>query len=168
MGSPESPESLLVEAGNSKLASQRSVIEQLENKSSVLLGFSLVSIVEVLGFLLLVASEHAQAATSEPCWVHSTFYLALVSVVIASGAGIFAMRGNSSHSFHASAFPDYRKKNNLNELKAEMLESIEGSIRRNHEVIGKKRAALGVAMVAIGVALVLYSILVARLFCSRF
>jgi hypothetical protein len=59
-GSREQVTSFLLEVAQKKLDNQRGVVEQLDQQSSVLPNFSLVSVVELLGFLLLVAAEHSR------------------------------------------------------------------------------------------------------------
>ncbi|MBB5063301.1 hypothetical protein [Granulicella mallensis] len=160
---------LLLEAANRKLESQNSVIELLDQKSSVVLGFSLVSVVELLGFLLLVASEHGKAVSPEPGWIHTLFYLSLILVFIGSLAGLLALRGNPSHGFHALEFKSLRANQSGYEVLVEaLLESVEMAIIRNHGVIRHKRIEQRVATFAIGSALVFYTFLVARIFSSRF
>ncbi|MGO8793457.1 MAG: hypothetical protein ACLQLC_01430 [Candidatus Sulfotelmatobacter sp.] len=164
----ETVESLLAEVGARKVASQHDVIEQLDNKSSVLLGFSLVSVVELLGFLLLVAAENPNARHSQPFWVIVVFLAALVSVLGASVAGFLALRHNSSHAFRASDFADLRQKREVGEFRNGLLDRIDAAMKLNFEVIRQKRIWFRIVMFAVGLALMFYTILAARFFVSSF
>jgi hypothetical protein len=167
--SPEDTESMLLESAHRKVESQHNVIEQLEQKCAVLLGFALVSVVEVLGFLLLVAADHGQRATSEPFWVHAVFYSALGLVLLGGVVGLGALRGNASYYFHASDFRSLREKaSDKAAFLHAMLDGVEEAISGNWRVIRHKRIELRVSSVFVGIALFFYAILVGRIFSSRF
>jgi len=54
---PDSPEDFLFEMGLHELELQKEMRDHVDEKTGVILGFALVSIIEILGFLLLVAAE---------------------------------------------------------------------------------------------------------------
>jgi hypothetical protein len=160
---------IFLDAAHTKIESQQAMIEQLDQKCSVVLGFSLVSVVEVLGFLLLVAAEHVPATSHEPFWVHSLFYIALGSLIIGSLVGLLALRGNPTHCFRAHDFRMLRDQSEDPEkLIGSLTDSAETAITRNWQVIRHKRMELKIASGAIAIAVFLYAILVARIFSSRF
>lgn len=165
----QTPEGLLLDTAQKKLDSQQEVIAQLDQKSSVILGFSVVSVVEIAGFLLLVAGEGGQMASPQPWQVHLIFYFALICTVLGSALGLIALRGNASHCFHASEFEQLRvESRDEQKFFAAILSYIQGALDRNYRVIRHKRTYLHWSMIATGAAVLVYTSLVASIFHSKF
>jgi hypothetical protein len=159
----------LVDVANRKIESQHEVIGELDQKCSVLLGFSLVSVIEMLGFLLLVAVEQPTNGTREPSWVHFVFHLAMILVVIGSAILLLSLKGVAYHAISAAEFcalcdvtKDYR------EIASAVLANSGRAMTRNFLVIRQRRRKIRVAAVVIGVGLVLFAVLAARMFEMHF
>lgn len=159
----------LLDIANRKIESQHEVIAALDQKCSVLLGFSLISVIEMLGFLLLVAVEQPRNGTREPSWVHFIFHVAMILVVAGSAILLLSLRGVSYHAISASEFCglcsaaiDYREVTTL------VLANSGRAMIRNFLVIRHRRIRIRIAAVVIGVGLVLFAVLAARMFETHF
>ena len=159
----------LLDVANRKIESQHEVIGELDQKCSVLLGFSLISVIEMLGFLLLVAVERPSNGTHEPSWVHFIFHLAMILVVAGSAILLLSLRGVAYHAISASEFcglcditRDYR------EVATSVLANSGRAMVRNYLVIRHRRIRIRLAASVIGVGLVLFAVLAARMFETHF
>lgn len=131
------------EMGLRKIRDQIQVFEALDSKVGVILGFVVVSIVEILGFLILAAAEattpvqlqHSQAFT---CGVTVIFVFGLVLSISSTYLGLLALRIQN----FAIGF-DYGKmveRANLteHELKATFVDDLMQSINENERELADK------------------------------
>lgn len=79
----DSPNDFLFEMGMRELELQKEMRDHIDDKTGVVLGFALVSIIELLGFLLLVAAEKGYFGG-----IHWTFFavfgVGLASVLVSA------------------------------------------------------------------------------------
>jgi len=162
---------LMLEIGRLKIDSQQHVIQQLENKAAVVLGFALVSVVEVLGFLLLVAVEPVASPWIRPNGVRFFFICGILAIVAGSLSGLLALRGNASNAIRASRFLELSSGSvevSSAEIDAALLEGMQAAMRRNSEVIRIKRAELLAAAALTAIGLCCYTVVVVELFLLRY
>lgn len=72
-------------------------IERLDTKTGVILGFVIVSVAEILGFLLLIAGEKNKLVVVHPKVFVVVFAFALTCVLIATVLGCWEMFPRSTH-----------------------------------------------------------------------
>ena len=168
-GYPDPRLSLLLDIASKKIDSQHSVLGQLDEKCSVLLGFSLVSVIEMLGFLLLVAVEHPTSEYHEPRWVHFVFPSALLLVVVGSVILLLALRGVTYHLISAPEFCDLcDSKKGYVEVADEVISTSGRAMIRNFLVIRHRRIRMRIAACLIGMGLLFFAVLAAHMFRAHF
>jgi ABC-type Na+ efflux pump permease subunit len=72
-------------------------VERLDTKAGVVLGFVIVSVAEILGFLLLIAGENHKLQVAHPYWVFTLFGVALASVGLATVLGCLELAPRRTH-----------------------------------------------------------------------
>ena len=72
-------------------------IERLDTKTGVILGFVIVSVAEILGFLLLIAGERHKLELVYPKAFVGLFVFALTCVLVATVLGCWEMFPRSTH-----------------------------------------------------------------------
>jgi hypothetical protein len=88
-------------------AEQRAIderIERLDAKTGVILGFVIVSVAEILGFLLLIAGERNKLAVVHPKLFVGLFAFALTCVLVATVLGCWVMFPRTTHQGFALRF----------------------------------------------------------------
>ncbi len=161
------PESINLawEMGLRKISDQIEVLDALDSKTGLIVGFVVVSIVEILGFLLLAAAE---ATKHEPSVILSRgiallFVLGLLLSLLSTVLGFMALRVREfAIGFD---YPQLVSDANLPEkqLKARFLDDLVRSVQLNKGVLEEKvryaRAATRFAVVG----LICYTIVVVSL-----
>jgi hypothetical protein len=164
------PESINIvwEMGLAKIRDQIGMFDALDSKTGVIVGFVVVSIVEILGFLLLAAADADPTKSVGRPMLSSTivtfFFFGLSFSFLSTCSGLFALR---VHKF-ALGF-DYEKmvrSANLQEgeLKTAFLEDILESVRANKETLDKKTIYAKIASFLVLAGLLCYTVVVAKLF----
>jgi hypothetical protein len=72
-------------------------IERLDTKTGVILGFVVVSVAEILGFLLLVAGEKNKLEVLHRNWFEAVLVFALVCVSLATVFGCWELIPRKTH-----------------------------------------------------------------------
>jgi hypothetical protein len=145
--------------------------DAIDSKTGVIVGFVVVSIVEILGFLILAAAEATQptqlhSSLAFSCAVGVFFFLGLVLSLLSTWLGLQAIRVRQ----FAIGF-DYGKMLGLanlkeTELKAIFLGDLLQSVNSNERVLNDKvkfaKAAAGLVLIG----LMCYTVVVGMLFIS--
>jgi hypothetical protein len=72
-------------------------IERLDEKTSVILGFVIVSVAEILGFLLLVSAEARKVGPVFPPWVLRSLFLGFLCILVAMILGLWELLPRKTH-----------------------------------------------------------------------
>ena len=169
---PEStPESIdfVWEMGLRKISDQIGVFDAIDSKTGVIVGFVVVSIVEILGFLLLAAAE-----ATTPAQLSGTPIFSL-SVVIFFGLGLFCSFLSTCSGLLAlrvRAFAigfDYEKLVGgaslpVAELKTVFLDDLVSSVRTNRQILDEKVRYARTASLLVLAGLLCYTVVVAKVF----
>ena len=164
------PESINIvwDMGLAKIRDQIGMFDALDSKTGVIVGFVVVSIVEILGFLLLAAADADPTKSGGRPMLSSAvvtfFFFGLGFSFLSTCSGLFALR---VHKF-ALGF-DYEKmvqSANLQEkeLKTAFLADILESVRANKETLDKKTIYAKIASILVLAGLLCYTVVVAELF----
>jgi hypothetical protein len=154
--------------GLSKIRDQIEMFDALDSKTGVIVGFVVVSIVEILGFLLLAAADATPAQINGTpifsFWVVVFFGLGLLSSFLSTCFGLLALRVRA----FAIGF-DYEKlvggaMLQERELKTLFLDDLVKSVRANAQVLDDKVRYAKIASLLVLAGLLCYTIVVARVF----
>jgi len=165
------PESIdfVWDMGLHKIRDQIQMFDALDSKTGVIVGFVVVSIVEILGFLLLAAAEATTPTQLRGTPIFSLsvrifFGLGLLFSFLSTCFGLLALRVRK----FAIGF-DYEKlvggaALEVRELKTVFLDDILSSVRTNAQVLDDKVRYAKIASFLVLAGLLCYTIVVARLF----
>jgi hypothetical protein len=155
------------EMGLHKIRDQIEMFDALDSKTGVIVGFVVVSIVEILGFLLLAAAEAVspQQLRGTPIFslcVQIFFGFGLFFSFLSTCSGLFALRVRK----FAIGF-DYEKlvggaALETKELKTIFLEDLLISVRTNTKVLDEKVNYAKTASFLVLAGLLCYTVVVAR------
>jgi hypothetical protein len=159
------------EMGLRKISDQIEMFDALDSKTGVIVGFVVVSIVELLGFLIFAAAEAVQPiqlhhSLAFSCVVGVFFFLGLLLSILSTWLGLQAIRVRQ----FAIGF-DYGKMLGLAnlkvvELKAIFLDDLLQSVNSNERVLNDKVRFAKASAWSVLVGLMCYTIVVAVLFVS--
>jgi len=90
-GEAKPGDDFLYEYGLHELKQMSDDYDALDEKTGVVLGLALVSIAEILGFLLLAAAEHNRLNTPHPIVITCFFYAGLLMTVAAVVTGLLEL-----------------------------------------------------------------------------
>lgn len=167
------PESITFvwDMGLRKISDQIEMFDAIDSKTGVIIGFVVVSIVEILGFLILAAAEATQASqlhssVAFSCAVGFFFFLGLILSILSTWLGLRAIRVRE----FALGF-DYGKLLGLanlkeEELKALFLGDLLQSVNSNERVLNDKVKSAKAAAALVLMGLVCYTTDVGILFVS--
>ncbi len=157
------------EMGLAKIRDQIEMFDALDSKTGVIVGFVVVSIVEILGFLLLAAAEATTPAQlgGTPIFSLSVvifFGLGLVCSFLSTVFGLLALRVRK----FAIGF-DYEKlvggaTLQVKELKTIFLGDLVASVRTNKQILDEKVKYAKIASFLVLTGLLCYTVVVARVF----
>ncbi len=157
------------EMGMSKIRDQIQMFDALDSKTGVIVGFVVVSIVEILGFLLLAAAEATTPTQLSGTPMFSVlvvvfFGLGLLCSFLSTVFGLLALRVRQ----FAIGF-DYEKlvrgaDLRSEELKTLFLDDLVASVRTNQRILEEKVMYAKTASLLVLTGLLCYTIIVARLF----
>jgi heme/copper-type cytochrome/quinol oxidase subunit 4 len=82
--------SFLLETGIREIALQKEMRDHIDTKTTVVLGFALASVVELLGFMLLVAAENHTLGRL-PWYFFALLIAGVVSVVVTASVCVFQL-----------------------------------------------------------------------------
>jgi hypothetical protein len=169
---PEStPESIdfVWEMGLNKIKDQIGVFDAIDSKTGVIVGFVVVSIVEILGFLLLAAAEATTPAqlSGTPIFslcVQIFFGSGLLCSFLSTCFGLLALRIRA----FAIGF-DYEKlvggaSLTKAELQTIFLDDLLSSVRTNKQILDEKIRYARAATSLVLIGLLCYTVVVAQVF----
>lgn len=167
------PESVdfIWEMGLHKIRDQIEMFDALDSKTGVIVGFVVVSIVEILGFLLLAAAEATETKQLDSSRAFSWpvvifFFVGVILSIISTWLGLQAIRVRQ----FAIGF-DYSRMVGIanlkvQELKAVFLDDLLQSVNNNEHVLNDKvRFAKASGWCVLG-GLICYTIVVGMLFMA--
>ncbi len=157
--------------GLRKIGDQIEMFDALDSKTGVIVGFVVVSIVELLGFLILAAAEAVQPiqlhhSPAFSCVVGIFFFSGLLLSIFSTWLGLRAIRVRQ----FAIGF-DYARMLGLAnlkaaELKAIFLDDLLQSVNSNERVLNDKVKFAKASAISVLVGLMCYTMVVAMLFLS--
>jgi len=155
--------------GMSKIRDQIEMFDALDSKTGVIVGFVVVSIVEILGFLLLAAAEATTPAQLGGTPIFSLpvvifFGLGLFCSFLSTVFGLLALRVRE----FAIGF-DYEKlvggaDLDVRELKTLFLDDLVASVRTNKRILEEKVMYAKTASLLVLAGLLCYTVVVAQVF----
>ncbi len=140
----------------------------LDTKTGAVLGFVIVSVAELLGFLFLASGEKAKLPGVHLCPFAMFFFVGLGALVVASLLGLFElapMRFKYGASTELLA-PHVDKP--VNEVRMLCLDFLRGTVAHNRQIVSKKANLAKATVIFVAVALFCYAAAVAILFLSLF
>lgn len=138
----------------------------LDTKTGAVLGFVIVSISELLGFLLLASVEPSRVAISKPCSVAILFTGGLIALLIAMILGLAEL---APMGFTFGASTEYlagRVDQQAADIRSECITSMKSASVHNRGIVQRKAKLLRSTAVFVGAALLCQAIAVAILFFS--
>ncbi len=156
----------LYEYGMLELKQQSDNYDKLDEKTGVVLGFALISIAEILGFLLLGAVEKNRLTTSHPVVVTCFFYAGLLATVAAVVTGLLELlpRSFSTGPTLEDLRPLAGEKPEM--IKAAMVHALDCACDQNDEVNDAKSNLALATAVLVGGSLFCYAVAAAYLFAA--
>jgi len=155
--------------GLSKIRGQIEMFDALDSKTGVIVGFVVVSIVEILGFLLLAAAEATTPSQLSGSPIFSLrvvifFGVGLLCSFLSTVFGLLALRVRE----FAIGF-DYEKlvggaNLQVAELKTLFLDDLVASVRTNKQILEEKVMYAKIASSLVLAGLLCYTVVVAQVF----
>ena len=165
-GNPQPGDEFLYKYGLRELKHQSNDYDALDAKTGVVLGFSLVSIAEILGFLLLTSAEGHKLSTPHPIAAGVCFYAGLACTVAAVFTGFLELRPrNYSGGPTLEALRPLADKD-PNVIKSALVSEVDRACDDNEEIIDSKMYWAIRTAGLVGFSLVFYAIAAAILFYS--
>lgn len=140
----------------------------LDTKTGVVLGFVIVSVAELLGFLFLASGEKAKLPTAHLCLFATFFFVGLGALVAASFAGLIEL-APMGFKYGASTellAPHVDKP--VEEVQMLCIDSLRSSAANNRGITARKAMLTKATVLLVAVALLCYSLAVGILFLSLF
>ncbi len=140
----------------------------LDTKTAAVLGFVIVAVAELLGFLFLASAEKSKFQTVHTCLLGLVFFSGLGALLVASLVGLAELRP-MGFKFGAGAellAPHVDEEPTKVRLLA--LDSLRGTISGNRRIVDKKASLTKVTVLFVAIALLLFAAAVTILFLSLF
>lgn len=161
----------ICEIGMQRIRDQMEIFNALDTKAGLILGFIVVSVAEVLGYLILAAAEAEKMRSSpylsEP--VSCLFFLGLGTVGLATICGFMALRTRDfSLGVELSKMILQAKHSNWSDeaLWASFLDVVSESISSNNKSIHKKEKYTNLAALFVVIGLICYTLVLGIIFRS--
>jgi hypothetical protein len=138
----------------------------LDTKTGAVLGFVIVSVAELLGFLLLASREKGPFSTSHPCLLAAIFVLGLIALIVAMFLGLFELAPMGFQYGAPTEFLALQVDREVREIQMQCVDSLRKTSIINREIVRKKARLTKATVLAVGVALCFYAAAVAVLFFS--
>jgi len=141
----------------------------LDTKTGVNLGFVIVSVAELLGFLLLASREGTNSAiskTAHPCLLAVVFVLGLVALIAAMFCGLFELYPMGFQYGPSAEFLALQVDKTPQEIEMQCVDSLRQTSAHNRTIIQKKAWWTKATVVAVAAALLFYAVAVLILFFS--
>lgn len=140
----------------------------LDTKTGAVLGFVIVSVAELLGFLFLASADHQsnKLAVAHPCLTAVLFSIGLLAIIAAMMLGL---RELSPMGFQFGASTEYlstQLHREASDIKVECINSMRGTSKKNRDIVNEKAKLAKLTVIFVGIAVLCYAIAVAILFFS--
>jgi hypothetical protein len=140
----------------------------LDTKTGAVLGFVIVSVAELLGFLFLASGEKARFSTTHPYWLATLFFIGLAALLVASLLGLLELAPMGFKYGASTELLAPSVDRNASEIRMLCLGSLRGTVAHNRGIVQRKAKLTKVAVVFVAIALLSYAAAVAILFLSLF
>jgi hypothetical protein len=154
------------EMGLKKISDQTAVCDALDSKIGLLLGFVVVSVAEVLGFLLLAAADNTNPS---PRYTPPVLGLFLLSFFLVLGATVAGLLGLGMRKF-ALGFRYHEMVSKANhspqELRIMFLDDLLQSSKNNSSALDQKQKWARITLILVVLTLLTYAALSILLFTS--
>jgi hypothetical protein len=157
----------LFEIGTEKIRDQGEAFDSLDTKTGVILGFIVVSIPELLGFLLLAATENVTASRYFSIPVEVLLIGGLASTVSAALFGLLALRTQplAVGVKYPGLIEKARQHNwSRTEMQAKSLEILKQSAEMNSKALDRKQRYASLVVLCASIGIFCYSVVAALLF----
>jgi len=141
----------------------------LDTKTGVILGFVIVSVAELLGFLLLASREGINSSirsTPHPCLLAIVFVLGLAVLMAAMFCGLADLYPMGFQFGPSAEFLAGQVDKKPEEIAAECANSLRETSKHNRGIVQRKAKWTKATVVAVGAVLLFYALAVLILFFS--
>lgn len=142
----------------------------LDTKTGAVLGFVIVSIAELLGFLFLASAEHPGGhrifTIAHPYLTAVLFSIGLMAIVAAMISGLFELAPMGFSYGTSTEFLASQVDKPSSEIRAQCVNALRSTSVRNRAIVQEKAKLVKVTVFCVGVALLCYAAAVATLFFS--
>lgn len=140
----------------------------LDTKTGAVLGFVIVSVAELLGFLFLASGERGKFSTAHPCWLATLFFIGLAALVVASLLGLLELAPMGFKYGASTELLAPHVDQNASGIRLLSLDSLRGTTAHNRGIVQRKATLTKAAVVFVAIALLSYAAAVVILFLSLF
>lgn len=168
MGEEPSSIEFVFQMGLQRIQLQNQVFDALDQKAGMVLGFTVVSVGELLGFLLLAAAEGVKPSPYFVKFIQVPFLVGLVAVGLCTYFGLrslwireFAL-GFNFETLVQDANPE--KRLSADDLRKASLYALQKSVNANDAGLGKKRSYAKMATGSFLLSLACYGVTLGLIF----
>jgi hypothetical protein len=156
----------LYEYGHLELKKLSDDFDSLDEKTAVVLGFALVSIAEILGFLLLGAAEQNHIHTTHPIAFSCFFYTGLGLTMASVFTGLLELLPRNYDA--GPTLEDLRPLAGEapEKIKAALIHALDTACDHNDDINTTKWRFAVATAILVGVSLICYAVAAAYLFAS--
>jgi hypothetical protein len=140
----------------------------LDTKTGAILGFAIVSIAELLGFLLLASREERKLDIAHPWLLAGVFLLGLAAILVGMYLGLRELSPMGFAYGTSTQFLALQIDKDEKDVRLQCVDSLRKTTVANQAIVQKKAKLAKATALAVGVALLLYASAVAILFFSLF
>ena len=140
----------------------------LDTKTGAVLGFAIVSVAELLGFLLLASKDGTKLSITHPCLLAAVFVLGLVSLLLAMILGLVELAPMGFEYGASTEFLSLLIDKEEHEIRLQCVDSLRKTSVVNRAIVQKKAKLTKTTALAVGAALLCYTVAVVMLFYSLF
>jgi hypothetical protein len=141
----------------------------LDTKTGVIFGFVIVSVAELLGFLLLASREGTSSAigrASHPCLLAVVFVIGLLALIAAMFCGLFELYPMGFQYGTSAEFLALQVDKTPEEIEMQCVDSLRQTSAHNRTIIQRKARWTKATVIAVAAALFFYVLDVLILFFS--
>jgi hypothetical protein len=138
----------------------------LDTKTGAVLGFAIVSVAELLGFLLLASREGTKLRITHPRLLAAVFVLGLVSLLFAMILGLVELAPMGFEYGASAEFLALQIDKEEQEIRLQCVDSLRKTSVANRAIVQKKAQLAKATAIAVGAALLCYAVAVVMLFYS--
>jgi len=141
----------------------------LDTKTGVILGFVIVSVAELLGFLLLASRERTSSSITgipHPCLLAIVFVLGLLALIAAMFCGLAELYPMGFQYGPSAEYLAGQVDKKPEEIAADCVDSLRKTSKHNLGIIRRKAKWTKATVLAVAAALFFYAVAVLILFFS--